>query len=67
MFSSQAEWAVPISLVLGPSDGISYQTQNSTTVNSDDICSLLMVLILVNKNDSIRKCSLHYNYESQYR
>ncbi|CAF4342369.1 unnamed protein product, partial [Adineta steineri] len=25
-----AEWAVPISLVLGPSDGISYRTQNTT-------------------------------------
>lgn len=35
--SSQAEWAVPISLVLGPSDGISYQTQNSTTVKFVDI------------------------------
>ncbi|CAF0874579.1 unnamed protein product [Rotaria sp. Silwood1] len=27
-----AEWAVPISLVLGPSDGISYRTQNSTNL-----------------------------------
>ncbi|UJR10425.1 hypothetical protein I4U23_014629 [Adineta vaga] len=25
-----AEWAVPINLVLGPSDGISYRTQNTT-------------------------------------
>lgn len=28
----QAEWAVPISLALGPTDGISYRTQNSTKV-----------------------------------
>ncbi|CAF5146430.1 unnamed protein product, partial [Rotaria magnacalcarata] len=29
-FLGQVEWSVPISLVLGPSDGISYRTQNST-------------------------------------
>ena len=32
----QAEWSVPVILVLGPSDGISYRTQNSMKVSSYD-------------------------------
>ncbi|UJR35517.1 hypothetical protein I4U23_028271 [Adineta vaga] len=40
-----AEWAVPISLALGPSDGISYRTQNFTKltkmVSFEDILSIV--------------------------
>ncbi|CAF5167821.1 unnamed protein product, partial [Rotaria sp. Silwood1] len=42
-----AEWSVPIRLVLGPSEGISYRTQNSTEVS---LCILLFLNSLYPKN-----------------